>query len=358
MKVFVVIPKAFAGCGFYRQYQPHNRLAKFKDVEITMGQGIFNYDDEFGIEADIVQFHKGYIDIRAINACKERGIVTIGDFDDWWNLDSEHLLYKNYLKDKTPAQLTELLRAVDYVTCTTELLAGEIRKYNPNVVVLQNAMDMDYAGCKIERFKEDKTIFGYVGGSCHDKDVELLRGLNNKMSHYKNYKLRLMGMDGSPVYNHYADVMSDSGRLAATHFDWAEKADIWNYPKFYNYMDVSLVPLVNNKFNSMKSELKLIEAGFFHKAVVVSNVEPYKGLIKHKVNAMVVNKPTDWYKHCKYLLDNPEAIKDLGEALYETVQPYHIDEVNKRRYKFYTYVLIKRNSYRSIGYSGLQAVYA
>lgn len=358
MKIFVVIPKMFAGCGFYRQYQPHNRMAKLKDVEVTMGGGVFNIDGSFGVDADIVQFHKGYVDVDGIRACQDRGIVTIGDFDDWWNLDTEHLLYKNYREDNTPEQLIEFMRAVDYVTCTTELLAAEIRKYNPNVVVLQNAMDMDYPGCKVERYKEDKTVFGYAGGSCHGKDIELLRGLNNKLSHYKDYKFRLMGMDGSPVYNHYADVMSDSGRLARTHFDWAEKSNIWDYPKFYNYMDISLVPLVKNKFNSLKSELKLIEAGFFHRAVVVSNVQPYSPLLRHKENAMVVDKPTDWYKHCKYLLDNPQAIKDLGEALYDTVQPFHIDEVNKRRYKFYTYVLIKRNTFRSIGYSRLPAVYA
>ena len=58
---------------------------------------------------------------------------------------------------------------------------------------------------------------------------------------------------------------------------------------------------------------------------------------------MVVNKQQDWYKHCKYLIQNPNAVTDLGEALHETVQPYHIDVVNEKRYKFYTDVLKKRN---------------
>jgi len=216
-------------------------------------------------------------------------------------------------------------------------------------------MDMNYPNCKANRVKEDKVVFGYLGGHCHMKDVARLEGLNNRLSRY-DYKFRLMGMDGSRVYNQYAAIMSDGGRLAKTHFDWIEKADIWNYPLFYSYFDVSLVPLAGNEFNSMKSELKLIEAGFFKKAVVVDNVEPYKRLLKHKVNAMVVNKPSDWYKHCKYLLDNPEAIKDLGEALHETVQPYGIDEVNKKRYKFYSDELKERNTDSSYGHSRLQVV--
>lgn len=357
MKIFTVIPKTYAGCGFYRQWQPHNRLAKTHDVEMVFGAGVYDQDLEFAVDADIIQFHKGYFDMEGIKAAKERGIVTIADFDDWWNLDSEHLFYNNYRKDGTVKQLTDLLRAVDYVTCTTELLADEVRRYNTNVIVLPNAMDMDYPNCQKGRVKEEKIIFAYLGGSCHGKDVSQLHGLNNRLSSYKNYKFRLMGMDGTKVYNHYASVLSDGGRLSKTHFDWTENANIWNYPLFYNYLDVSLVPLMGNKFNSMKSELKLIEAGFFKKAVIVDNVEPYKGLLKHKQNALIVNKRNDWYKNCKYLLDNPEAIKDLGEALHETVQPYHVDEVNKKRYKFYSDVLERSDTNSSNRHSRLSVVH-
>jgi hypothetical protein len=158
------------------------------------------------------------------------------------------------------------------------------------------------------------------------------------------------------VYNEYAIILSDSGRLAGTKFDWVEKANIWSYPQFYNLLDVSLVPLADNTFNSLKSELKLIEAGFFRKAVIVDNVYPYKPLLKHKVNAMVVNKPSDWVKHARYLLRNPQAITDLGEALYETVQPYEIDRVNEKRIKFYKDVLTKRNINRSNRHSRVSAV--
>lgn len=307
----------------------------------------------FAIDADILHFHKGHFDLEGIREAKERGIVTIADFDDWWRLDTEHIFYRNYLNEGVTGKLIELIEVVDYVTCTTELLADEIRKINPNVCVLPNAMDMDYESCMIDK-KTRELTFGYVGGHCHGKDVELLRGLNNRLN--GKYKFRLMGYDGSEVYNHYADVLSDAGRKVS-HFDWVKKASIWEYHKFYNWMDVSLVPLVDNKFNSLKSELKLIEAGFFSKAVVVSNVEPYKGLLKHKVNAMVVDKPRDWSKHCQYLIDNPSAVVDLGAKLRETVQPYHIDEVNKKRYKFYKDVLKKSDTNGSERPCGVQVIH-
>jgi glycosyltransferase involved in cell wall biosynthesis len=357
MKIFVCIPEKFAGCGFYRQYQPHNHLAKKYGVEVVMGKGFIGHDDQFNVDADIIQMHKGWFSIDGIEEAQDRGIPVAMDFDDWWRLDTEHLFYRAYLKDNTTDHLLKLLRTVDYVTCTTDILADEIRKVNKNVVVLPNAMDMNYPGCRVGRYPEDDLVFGYVGGHCHQKDVEMLRGLNNKLSSYSGYKFRLMGFDNSDVYQRYGDVLSDGGRLAGTKFDWLEKADIWHYPQFYNFMDVSLVPLVDNKFNSLKSELKLIEAGFFKRAVIVSNVEPYKRLLRHKENCLVVNKPADWYKNAKFLLDNRNAVTELGEALYETVQPYSIDVVNERRYKFYQDVLTKHNTDSSDRRSRLSVVH-
>jgi len=348
MKIYVVIPHKFAGCGYYRQYQPHNDLAR-KGIDVLLGAGLFN-ENGFAIDADIIQWHKGYFDLEGMREAKKRGIINVIDFDDWWRLDTEHIFYKNYLEDGTTESLTSLLKLADYVTVTTELLAVEARRFNPNVVVLPNAMEP----LKGARIKEDKLIFGYVGGHCHGKDVTQLQGLNNRLD--GDYKFRLMGYDGSEVYNYYASVLSDGGRKVS-HFDWVEKADIWNYHKLYNYMDVSLVPLVDNKFNGLKSELKLIEAGFFKKAVICSNINPYKDLLKHKVNAWVVNKPADWYKGCKFFLNNPSAVKEFGEALHETVQPYHIDEVNKKRLKFYKDVLKERNINSGNRHSRLQGVH-
>jgi glycosyltransferase involved in cell wall biosynthesis len=349
MKIYVVIPHKFAGCGFYRQYQPHNHLAK-QGIDVLLGAGLYDEDDQFVVEADIVHFHKGYIDLNGIKAAKERGMITIGDFDDWWFLDTEHILYKNYLKDDTSKLLIEFLRAVDYVTVTTDLLAKEAAKFNPNVIVLPNAMDMNYPNCEVRRVKEDRFVFGYLGGTCHGKDVEMLRGLSNRTGEF----FRLMGFDGSPVYKGYADILSDSGK---GRFDWLRMKNIWAYHQFYNCLDVSLVPLVDNKFNSLKSELKLIEAGFFKKGVIVSNVEPYRGLLRHKENCFVVNKPTDWVKGVKWYAADHDRVRQTGEELYRTVQPYGIDRVNEKRLKFYNDVLEKRNINGSDRHSRLQGVH-
>ena len=100
-------------------------------------------------------------------------------------------------------------------------------------------------------------------------------------------------------------------------------------------------------FNRMKSQLKVIEAGFYKKAIIASNIGPYTIDLKHALsggnftdgNALLVDEHknhSDWAKYVKKLVDNPNMIVDLGERLYETVKDrYDLNNVTKDRAEFY-----------------------
>jgi hypothetical protein len=294
-------------------------------------------DDELK-KYDIVVWHKGFFELDDIRRCKQLGIPTVIDFDDHWVLNPEHTLAKAYQREGASVKLHKALLYADYVTCTTELLADQVAIHNKNVCVLPNAMDMNYEGCKVERRTDEPFSFGYVGGHYHIRDVALLRGVFHQVK--GDYRLRLFGFDGSPIYTYYADVLSDKN--TNPNFELFKGLPIWAYPQFYNRMDCSLIPLEANRFNMFKSELKMIEAGFFKKAVIVSNVHPYKILINKK-NCLAVDTPSDWVKHCRALLESKQLAVDLGENLYQSVQKYNIEEINKKRYKFYQDVHKKLN---------------
>ena len=97
----------------------------------------------------------------------------------------------------------------------------------------------------------------------------------------------------------------------------------------------------------MKSQLKVIEAGFYKKALIASDVGPYTIDLKHCLNkgnftdgnALLVSEHknhSDWAKYVKKLVDNPNMITDLGERLYETVRyTYDLNNVTKKRGEFY-----------------------
>ena len=97
----------------------------------------------------------------------------------------------------------------------------------------------------------------------------------------------------------------------------------------------------------MKSQLKVIEAGFYKKAIIASNIGPYTIDLKHALkygefvdgNALLVDEGrnhSDWAKYIKKLVKNPSWAEDLGERLYETVKDtYDLNVVTKTRAEIY-----------------------
>ena len=123
------------------------------------------------------------------------------------------------------------------------------------------------------------------------------------------------------------------------------------YASNYRLFDVSLAPIKNHIFNRVKSQLKVIEAGFYKKAIIASNVGPYTIDLKHALNngeftdgnALLVNEVknhSDWAKYMKKLIDNPNWSYDLGQRLYETVKDtYDLNKVTKDRSELYKSLL-------------------
>jgi glycosyltransferase involved in cell wall biosynthesis len=101
----------------------------------------------------------------------------------------------------------------------------------------------------------------------------------------------------------------------------------------------------------MKSQLKVIEAGFYKKAIIASDVGPYTIDLTHSLengkfvdgNALLVDENRnhgDWTKYIKKLIQNPNWVKDLGERLYETVKDkYELSIVTKNRAEFYKSII-------------------
>ena len=69
------------------------------------------------------------------------------------------------------------MRLADLVTVPTSILANEVKKYNKNVVVLANALDPNEEQFKPKPIESEMIRFGWLGGSSHLKDIELLRDL-------------------------------------------------------------------------------------------------------------------------------------------------------------------------------------
>ena len=392
----LVLPSDTSGVGRYRSVDPHIKLQNLypEDFHVDIDYQPRLNDINYWKKYQIVHFHRSFGQIeqcpQLIKSLQSLGIIIIGDIDDYWLPTKEHPIHQLIVENKMHLRIVDVLKVCDYVTTTTEIFANEIRKFNKNVIVLPNAIDPTEPQFTQPTLPSDKVRVGWLGGSSHLHDLKLLDGMVNKLKPIQD-KLQyyVCGFDirGSvteinkdtgertqrpikpeeTVWVKYEEIFTDNYKIITPEYkiflDKFVEEDypaiqnenyvrVWtrpveSYARNYSNFDISLAPIKNHIFNRMKSQLKVIEAGFYKKALIASNVGPYTIDLKHAMkngeftdgNALLVDEVknhSDWAKNIKKLVDNPNMITDLGERLYETVsQKYDLNIVTKTRAEFY-----------------------
>ena len=393
----LVVPSDRTGVGKFRSIDPHIFLQNLypEDFHIDIVYDVAYDDLEFFKKYQIVSFHRSIgPDFERANQLilklNELGIATVGDIDDYWMPGKEHPIHDVIRFNKINEKIVANLKIAKYVSTTTSLFADEIKKMNKNVVVFPNAINPKESQFKEPTPESDRLRIGWLGGSSHLHDLQLLDQSFSKLGSISD-KLQyvLCGFDTrgtvteinsqtgehvkrnitpeETVWASYEKIFTQNyTTISEDYKKFLEKyvqesypnendeayVRVWtrpvqSYAKNYSKFDVSLAPIKNHMFNRMKSQLKVIEAGFYKKAIIASNVGPYTLDLKHCLdhgnfvdgNALLVDENrnhSDWAKFIDKLVKNPNMVKDMGERLYETVKDtYDLNVVTKARAEFY-----------------------
>ena len=397
----LVVPSDRTGVGKFRSVDPHIFLQNLygEDFHVDIVYEPDYNDQGFWSQYQIVSYHRSIgADFDKANTLikwlNSKGIITVCDIDDYWMPGKEHPIHDIIRFNKINEKIVENLRVSKYVTTTTSLFADEIKKFNPNVFVLPNAINPKEGQFNEPTLESDRLRIGWLGGSSHLHDIELLDQSFNKLLPLKD-KLQyvLCGFDTrgtvteinsktgehtkrnilphETVWAKYESVFTQNHSIISEEYkkylldytqdDYVNANDesylrVWtkpvnSYARNYSKFDVSLAPIKNHMFNRMKSQLKVIEAGFYKKALIATNLGPYTIDLKHCLNngnfvdgnAMLVDENrnhSDWAKYIEKLVKNPNLVKDMGERLYETVKDtYDLNKVTKDRAEFYKSIL-------------------
>lgn len=404
------VPSDHGGCGLHRSLVPHQKLAELfnNEFDVTIEYNPNWRDLEFINAFDIIHFHKGlFSDMEgfysALNFCRDNNIITIMDIDDYWDVGQFHphfLMYKN-------STMTQIIRGnlskVDYVTTTTPIFANKIKSFNPNVKVFVNALCPEQMKALKTNIKNTNKIrLGFVMGSTHEYDMELVKGLANRLPKDILDKIQfvLCGYDlrGSiteykpdgtkttrdirpleSVWYRFEKNITDDYKIVSPLYKdfllkffpnldfpasnneaykrcWTRPVADYDYMKHYNEIDVLLVPLQDTNFNEKKSELKFVEAGMMNVAVIASNFGPYTigsknffkkgGGINEDGNCILIdNKKAhkEWCKAIEKLVKNPQYITKLQENMHKhVVEHYDINKITADRAEWYKSI-VKKN---------------
>jgi glycosyltransferase involved in cell wall biosynthesis len=349
MKILLITDNRLTGLNYHRQLVPHSHLSKLYGYEILIYNSLDNVSDEVLKDINIVSFLR-IINIEGrteeiIKRAKKYGAKVIIDIDDYWILHKEHELRERYEKTNYEKYCIEGLKLADYVTTTTEHFADEIRKINNNVIVLPNSIDPNENQFKINPTVSDRYRIGWVGGLFHVPDVAMMyEGIKDVYKSIKSDKFQfcLGGYNEPNDQYQFMEMIFKGGCNPPEGLDsqyrrlYGKPAN--DYAEMYNELDCCLVPLRENKFSSFKSQIKIIEAGYFKKPVIVSNVTPYTFDCKRD-NSILISpskRNEGWGVAIKSLILNPNKGEDLAAKLNELVlSKYMINIVNKKRHEFY-----------------------
>lgn len=406
----LVVPSDRTGVGSFRSVNPHIALEdmysdEFK-VDIDYEPQIDN--DDFLKRYDIIHYHRTLGAFENMSNLLERtkklGIITIMDLDDYWAPGQHHPAYHLIKNSKMDEKILNNIKIAENVTTTTEVFAEEIKKHNKNVFVLPNAINP-----KEKQFisnpepSSGRVRIGWLGGSSHLKDLEILHGIVSRLKGdnlLDKVQFVLCGFDlrgtmtmidektgqqtqrpikpMESVWYQYERIFTDNYNSISPEykefllkFKQEEYPNVQNepyrrvwtkpistYASNYNLFDISLAPLEENIFNKVKSQLKVIEAGFHKKAIIAQNFGAYKldlvnaikfgGGFDETANGILIDSSKnhkDWYSAIKKLVTNPEIISVLATNLHNTIKDtYSIEAVTIKRREVYLNLLDKKNA--------------
>jgi hypothetical protein len=269
---------------------------------------------------------------------KKYGFKLVVDNDDYWQLDASHILYERYVLNNVTEQILSWIRIADLCTCTHERLADEIYQYNQNVEILPNAIPYGEEQFLLDKKPSDLVRLFWSGSGTHGRDLEILRNPMKRINFPVRTIIAGYNETEKPIWDGMIGAFTNGLKLNPTIYNYNQ---VTEYMAAYCDSDISLIPLIDSKFNSMKSNLKVLETASKKNPAIVSNVHPYKGFYP----ACHVNSQKDWYYWIKLLVRDQDARVHYGNALYDYCNKnFNLHQVNKQRFAIYS-KLIDNASY-------------
>lgn len=215
-------------------------------------------------------------------------------------------------------------RNSDGLIVSTPYLKDVYSEFNQNIYVASNSIDVQKWD-SVPRKKKAGLRIGWVGSGSHSKDLELLDKVfdqvieNNRdtqfvIASYFQEELEalpkfLKNRKGVKIVNKWVPILKYPAHVAAQDFD------------------IGLAPLVDNKFNRGKSNLRWLEYSALGIPCVASNVEHFSKTINHGVDGLLASSPDEFIKHIQILISDSKLRKTMGRAAHARIQKdFNVDK--------------------------------
>lgn len=221
----------------------------------------------------------------------QSGAVLVGEMDDdpnhWPEIAANHHLQ---------------FRGMHAVQVSTEALAAEIRRHNPEVAVFANAVESLPAATPSWPLPGD------------GQPLRLFFGASNRGADWAPWMGALNQMLGADPSGWWLEVVHDQAffdALATTQKTFTPTCPYDAYRQVMARCQVAWLPLADTGFNRMKSDLKFVEAASHGLAVVASPVV-YGSSVQPGETGVLVNNPAELVACLQEWRQEPQRAQRIG----------------------------------------------
>ena len=234
-------------------------------------------------------------DLPTVQKLLRQGYLIVVEMDDdpmcsSENVDNQFFTYK----------------ACHCIQTSTEPLAEFFRQINPNVVVFPN--QLAYLPPP-RQYKTDGTVKLFFGAINREADwAVIMPALNRVLADYPE-KVSVQ-------------VIYDQKFFAALATSQKQLEPLCAYERYQELMgecDIALLPLNPTRFNSMKSDLKLIECAG-HGVTVLASPTVYENSIVEGHTGLIYRSEAEFETKLRLLIADPVYRRQLAENAYQWVK--------------------------------------
>ena len=299
-------------CGYYRIRLPFEWLAKSGHLMTHTDYTKTAHPPMGGARIVVGQRFGGQdIDTMWWNL-RKAGVKLVWETDDdLWSMDKSNP-GRLLITDVTRHWMASAAGNAHLITTTVPHLAEAMRKFNPNVAVIPNAIDP--ALLKVERRRAEKLTVGWAGGSSHHDDFQSVVGtLREVTNHRGDVSFHSVGVDYG----------KDFGLHQNRFTPW--RASMLEYYAGIDF-DIGIAPLLDTPFTRSKSPIKAIEYNALGIPVVASNAGPYRDYVVDGVNGFLCNTPAEWKDRLNLLLADTALREKMSAQARQIARLHTVDQ--------------------------------
>jgi processive 1,2-diacylglycerol beta-glucosyltransferase len=210
------------------------------------------------------------------------------------------------------------LRAADGVVVTTRALAERFRTFNPNIVVVPNALDERLLVTRVPPgpetpFGERPVVIGYMGTPTHGADLALILPALREvcLRHRGRVVLEMIGVADDALLGRALDGLparcprpKGPEREYGLFLLWLLCTARW---------DIAVSPLAPTLFNRGKSDVKFLDYAALAAAPVVSRHPAYEESVRHGETGLLVDDdPQAWNSALAALIEDAEGRREIA----------------------------------------------